>query len=231
LIGSAFLTIFLSVLSALLAVVVFLANAAVAAYTMFVNVCTVVCLAGVLFGILGWEFGTVEAVGLIVAVGLSLDYSLHLSEAYLQAVGSSQYERVQDALRKTGSSLVGAAGTSMVSCPPMLLCSIQVFAQFGSVIIISMLLSLIFSLVFFAAMLFIIGPVSGSTSVCAMAASFVRGRKAEAPSAKAATAFGGASAPSDGVQVSPLRKLCTEGDASDSSASQPEACERPARGQ
>eukprot|EP00930_Biecheleria_cincta_P072360 TRINITY_DN59769_c0_g1_i1.p1 TRINITY_DN59769_c0_g1~~TRINITY_DN59769_c0_g1_i1.p1 ORF type:complete len:1130 (+),score=170.20 TRINITY_DN59769_c0_g1_i1:194-3391(+) len=169
LVQSALLSSSSSVLFALLAVLLFLGNAAMAVYIILVNVCSIICLAGTMFGVLGWEFGAVEAVALIVVVGLSVDYSLHLAEAYLQSqCGESRYLRAQDAVRRTGAALVGAAATSVLSCPPILLCTVQVFVRFGTVIIISMVLSLFFSLFVFTSVLMLVGPVDGFGSCASL---------------------------------------------------------------
>lgn len=224
LVGAAFLSAFLSIVFALLAVLLFFAHVAIATYIMFVNVSTIVCLAGTLFGILGWDFGTVEAVGLIIVVGLSLDYSLHLAESYLQSEGNARYDRVQDALRKTGSALLGAAGTSMVSCPPILFCTIQVFVRFGIVIIISMGLSLLSSLIYFAAMLFIMGPVDDAGSVRAIVVWLTRLLCGEAPAARQIPAWDAAGAAGE-EQGSLPQKPCMIGNPDSAPAQQTPAVE------
>ncbi|CAE8676217.1 unnamed protein product [Polarella glacialis] len=157
LVSSTLISAFSSSLFALVAVFLFLGNAALTVYLLLTNMCTIICLAGWMFGILRWEFGAVEAVALIVVVGLSVDYSLHIAECYSQSKGS-RYQRTQEALRRTGSALVGAAATSVLACPPILFCTVQVFVRFGTVIISSMVISLCFSIIFLAALLATVGP-------------------------------------------------------------------------
>eukprot|EP00930_Biecheleria_cincta_P105035 TRINITY_DN97538_c0_g1_i1.p2 TRINITY_DN97538_c0_g1~~TRINITY_DN97538_c0_g1_i1.p2 ORF type:complete len:108 (+),score=18.27 TRINITY_DN97538_c0_g1_i1:107-430(+) len=102
----------------------------------------------------------------------------------------------------------------------------MVFVQFGSLIIICILLSLIFSLVFFPAILSIMGPEDGSCGCRRL----MRPQEADAPSAwqihSGAAADHEPSAPPLGVQVSPLRQLGTGGATSDAAAQPPVASQK-----
>merc|ERR1712151_217553 len=126
---------------------------------LIVNViCVIICLGGLLFGVMAQPFGAIEAVSLIIFVGLSVDYSLHVAESYSISTEETRYAKTQDALRRTGGALFGAAMTSVLACPPILTCTIKMFVQFGVIIISNMLLSLLFSVGFFGAALAAIGP-------------------------------------------------------------------------
>jgi len=59
---------------------------ALAVYVILCIICVVVCLAAMMVGIMGWTFGAVEAVGLIVFVGYSITYSLHIAHNYKSIV-------------------------------------------------------------------------------------------------------------------------------------------------
>jgi len=168
LVGSTLLSATASVLFALLTVFLFLGNLALAVYLVLSILCVVICLAGFLFAILGWSLGAVEALALIIVVGLSVDYSLHMAEGYNRSPCETRYLRVQDALRRNGGALVGASATSVLACPPILFCTIQVFVQFGVTIICNLILSLLFSVGFFSALLIIIGPMDDFGSCRAM---------------------------------------------------------------
>eukprot|EP00933_Yihiella_yeosuensis_P046199 TRINITY_DN41695_c0_g1_i1.p1 TRINITY_DN41695_c0_g1~~TRINITY_DN41695_c0_g1_i1.p1 ORF type:complete len:246 (-),score=35.57 TRINITY_DN41695_c0_g1_i1:109-846(-) len=147
-----------SVLLALVAISFFLGNAALAVLVMVANCCCILCLGAWLFVVLGWEFGAIEALALIIVVGLSVDYTLHIAQCYQKSSCATARLKVQDALRRTGSALVGSASTSVLACPPIMFCTIEVFVRFGAVIISSMVLSLLFGLIFFSAMLVVVSP-------------------------------------------------------------------------
>jgi len=148
-----------SICFALLTVLIFLRNLALAVYLILSIICVVLCLAALMFAGLGWPFGAVEAVGLIVFVGFSVDYSLHLAESFNQSTGNTRFYKAQEALRRTGGAVSAAAITSALAGLPILLCKIQVFVKFGLTVVFNTGLSLVFSLGFFMSVLMIIGPV------------------------------------------------------------------------
>jgi uncharacterized membrane protein YdfJ with MMPL/SSD domain len=111
-----------------------------------------------MFGAFGWTFGVVEAIGLIVFVGFSVDYSLHIIEAYNQSGHSARFARVREALVQAGSAVFSAAVTSLGAGTFILFCSIKVFVQFGMVVILNTCLSMLFSFCFLCAVLMVIGP-------------------------------------------------------------------------
>merc|ERR1719162_2548799 len=86
-----------SIVFALLAVLFFLWNLALAVYLILGIVCVIICLAAVMFGVMQWKFGAVEAIGLIVFVGFSVDYSLHVAESYNRSEEKERFAKVQDA--------------------------------------------------------------------------------------------------------------------------------------
>eukprot|EP00929_Paragymnodinium_shiwhaense_P118382 TRINITY_DN90300_c0_g1_i1.p1 TRINITY_DN90300_c0_g1~~TRINITY_DN90300_c0_g1_i1.p1 ORF type:complete len:1938 (+),score=383.34 TRINITY_DN90300_c0_g1_i1:179-5992(+) len=159
----------LSVFFAMITMLFFLGNFAIAMYLMCGIICVVLCLAALMFGIFGWPFGAVEAVGLIIVVGFSVDYSLHIAESYSLSTCETRFEKVQDALRRTGGALCGAAATSVLACPPILFCTIRVFVKFGILLIANMVLSLVISLTFFAALLSVVGPMDDFGSFACVA--------------------------------------------------------------
>eukprot|EP00930_Biecheleria_cincta_P069571 TRINITY_DN5729_c0_g1_i1.p1 TRINITY_DN5729_c0_g1~~TRINITY_DN5729_c0_g1_i1.p1 ORF type:complete len:1828 (-),score=246.14 TRINITY_DN5729_c0_g1_i1:262-5436(-) len=144
---------------AFLAVILFLRNLALGVYLILSIICVVVCLAALMFGIIGWPFGAVEAIGLIVFVGFSVDYSMHLAEAFRQSQGATRFEKMRDGLQRTGGAIFSSACTSLMAGLPLLFCTIQVFVKFGITVVSNTVLSLAFSLFFFAALLMAAGPI------------------------------------------------------------------------
>merc|ERR1740121_217546 len=147
-----------SVALALVCVFLFLCNPVLAVYIVLTIVCIILCLSALMFGAFRWTFGAVEAVGLIVFVGFSVDYVLHVAEAFQGSAADQSYARVQDALRRTGGALMAAATTTVLAAAPVLLCLNQVLVKFGLSLIMNTVVSLLFSLGFFAAVLLVAGP-------------------------------------------------------------------------
>lgn len=165
-----------SIFFALLAVLVFLWNMALAVYLILGIICVIICLAALMFGVMNWTFGAVEAIGLIVFVGFSVDYSLHMAESFNQSREKLRFNKVQDAMLRTGGAIFAAAVTSTLAGLPILLCTIRVFVKFGITIVLNTALSLFFSLGFLCALLTIIGPVDDFGS-CNMLFDLIRGKK------------------------------------------------------
>jgi hypothetical protein len=147
-----------SVVFALVMTSIFLWNVILSVYLIFGIVSVIICLAATMFGVIGWKFGAVEAIGLIVFVGFSVDYSLHMAESYHQSTAHKSVDKVKEGIRRTGGAVFASAVTSALSGFPILFCQIQVFLKFGVVIVLNTALSLFFSLCFLCSLLIMIGP-------------------------------------------------------------------------
>jgi predicted RND superfamily exporter protein len=86
------------------------------------------CLIGFLYHI-NREFNAVSAINLIVAVGLAVDYSVHICHSAMIASGSKQ-ERAQKALRHIGGSVTNGALTTFLAILPMALSQSYIFSTF-----------------------------------------------------------------------------------------------------
>lgn len=147
-----------SVGCALLVVTVSLRSLLLASYVIFSILMVVVCLMAFLFGVLGWPFGALEAVSLIIFVGSSVDYSLHMAESFsMSKFGRQRYLRLQDALSRTAGAILAAGVTTVLAAVPILFCTVRVFARFGAAFITNTCLSLFVSLGIFSGALAILG--------------------------------------------------------------------------
>ena len=94
------------------AVLFFTGDIVISFYTMTAIFMIVVTLLGLLFGILGWTFGAIEAVGVTIFVGMSVDYCLHTAHAYSHSASKTRRGKVTDALTHMGISILGAFVTT-----------------------------------------------------------------------------------------------------------------------
>jgi predicted RND superfamily exporter protein len=62
--------------------------------------------------LLGWALGVIESIASIIVIGFSVDYVVHLSNAYLENEKTKRYERTQEALSIMGASILGGALTT-----------------------------------------------------------------------------------------------------------------------
>eukprot|EP01052_Picozoa_sp_SAG31_P009085 SAG31_NODE_470_length_15239_cov_19.376288_4_plen_460_part_00 len=122
------------------------------------------------FKIAGWSLGIVEAISALVLVGSSVDYSLHVAEAFVEC---SQLNRVTcqpykmgraalvtQALTRIGVSVLNAAATTFLSVLCLMFCNVALFVKFGQVITVSVIVSIVFALMPLGSVLGLCGPRS-----------------------------------------------------------------------
>jgi hypothetical protein len=61
----------------------------------------------------GWKLGVVEAIIFVMVVGMSVDYAVHLSDAYIESKERLRGPRTQDMLTKMGVSIVSGACSTL----------------------------------------------------------------------------------------------------------------------
>ena len=111
----------------------FTANIVMSVYSSLCVGAIMVCVVGfIIFA--GWEIGLIEALCLLLLIGFSVDYILHISHAYCHSESASPIESVQHAVRQIGLSIFSSAMTTAVSSVPLLFCMIQLFAKIGAVL-------------------------------------------------------------------------------------------------
>ena len=152
---------------------------------------TITMITIVVFGFLffsGWGLGLLEGILVVLVIGFSVDYTVHLSEYYHACTAPTRLEKVQFALGGCGVSIMsGAISTCdartdpsrpdpnrsepqpLTNLPPragtmgaagiMLTANIAFFKKFGTFIFLTTSLSTVFSLVFYASLLLVIGPL------------------------------------------------------------------------
>ena len=67
-----------------------------------------------------WSFGIAESLSSVIFVGFSVDYVLHLSNYYINALSPSRKYRMQEAYGNIGGSIIGGAITTLVSAMSLL---------------------------------------------------------------------------------------------------------------
>merc|ERR1712039_1090802 len=120
----------------------------------------VMALLGCLTAITGWPFGPVQIVGVIIFIGMSVDYSLHLTHGFNQhrLHDDSTKKAMSLSLREIGMSILGGAATTAGATWVLFPCWIHLFLQLGAMMFTSTILSLLFAKLFLAPLLMICGP-------------------------------------------------------------------------
>jgi len=121
---------------------------------------------------MGWTLGVVEAIVLIVIVGISVDYSIHIAHAYKNAYATKEVTEGMDqaqlreekclvAVGSMGISLLSGMATSVGAAIFLWFCQVSFFRKFGQFLMITLVLSLIATLFFLIPLLLVCGPVGG----------------------------------------------------------------------
>mmetsp|Transcript_28927 Transcript_28927/g.55390 ORF Transcript_28927/g.55390 Transcript_28927/m.55390 type:complete len:1169 (-) Transcript_28927:363-3869(-) len=107
---------------------------------------------------MGWSLGGIEAINFVMVIGLSVDYAIHLSEAFVHSPHHDRRSRVVGMLTELGVSVVSGAVSTLGCAFFMFFPENEFFPKFGMFIFVTIALSLILSLTFFPALLATVGP-------------------------------------------------------------------------
>ncbi len=117
----------------------------------------VVTFTGFMVFFFDFEVGMVEAVVLMVSVGLMLDPLTHVAHAFNEASGS-RAQRLSAALTQVGISVVSGALSTAGSCTPLFFCTLTLFVKFGSLLCTLLVVAILYTNTFLAPLLILFGP-------------------------------------------------------------------------
>jgi len=142
-----------------------------------------ICLASILSNILaviqliGWAYGIAESICIVVAVGFSFDYVAHLVVAYVESEKEDRMERTRDALTELGISVVAGATSTLLAGSMLFFASIVFLFKFGTLVVVTIAISLTWSLAFLPAILLTVGPQGSTGRISTMVACLVKRRR------------------------------------------------------
>lgn len=155
---SAFQGCIVSVVFAILVLTLATANLLLAFHALIAISSIVVCCIGFLH-LVGWSFGMIESICVIICVGFSIDFVAHLAVAYNEAdPDTGRYGRTKQALNELGVSVTAAAITTAVASAFLLGNTMIPFIKIGSFIMFDIIISLFFAVFMFSALLRLAGP-------------------------------------------------------------------------
>jgi len=124
----------------------------------FVNItCILIVFLGAV-PLIGWELGVYECIFLIMTVGLSVDYTVHLLHAYNESSHETRKDKVQESLASMGITVLSGAATTLLASLPLFGCKLRFFQQYGVFIFFTILFSIILAISFLPPLLMIVGP-------------------------------------------------------------------------
>merc|ERR1719385_455148 len=147
----------LSLLFAFIVLTIATGNWVMAAYSCIVIFSIVMCVIGFTVAN-GWKLGVIEAVIYVMVVGMSVDYVVHLSEAYLASGEHKREDRARRMLGIVGGSVLSGAMSTILGIMWLLFATIVIFLKFGAFIVFLIACSLTFSLITFTAAMASFGP-------------------------------------------------------------------------
>eukprot|EP01083_Nonionella_stella_P069779 186219_1 len=122
-----------------------------------------------LMAVLDWEFGISEAISTVMIIGFSVDYVVHLANAYLEAHdANTRAERLRFALLTMGISVVSGAITTFSAGFFLIFPVIVFFSKMGVLMMSTIAFSILFAMFFFTSLLAQFGPEydTGKLSCC-----------------------------------------------------------------
>merc|ERR1712118_385991 len=129
-----------------------------------VAACAILCVCSIVVSVVafmfcvGWKLGVLEALVLVMVIGLSVDYVVHMADSYLEAPAQDRAGRTQYMMKKMGLAVLNGAATTIGAAAIMCLTYITFFQKFGMVILVTVFQSLVTSLFFFSALMAVLGP-------------------------------------------------------------------------
>ena len=133
-------------------------NILITIYAMVSITLTIATTVGILV-LLGWELGFFESITITLAVGLSIDFTIHYGVAYLLSVEEDRHSRVKESLVKVGSAVAMAALTTFVAGAAIMGGRVLGYRNFGVFLMVVMTVSWAFATFFFLSLCACIGPL------------------------------------------------------------------------
>ena len=135
-------------------------NALITLYAIICIGCIMLVTVGAIV-LLGWELNVLESVIITVAVGLSIDHTLHYGVAYRLAPDLDRHNRALSSLKTVGSVICMASITTFLAGVFMLASVTLVYQKFGIFLILVISISWLYSTLFFQSLLNVMGPQGG----------------------------------------------------------------------
>lgn len=106
----------------------------------------------------GWSLGMAESIGLIVFVGFSVDYIVHMCHQYIESIHDKRKKKVDTCFQQIGSTILNGAVTSFMAGVFLDRCQFSYLHKFGILLMITISSSLIIAMTFYPALSYFKGP-------------------------------------------------------------------------
>ncbi|XP_046373022.1 protein dispatched homolog 1-like isoform X1 [Haliotis rufescens] len=135
-------------------------NVLISFYAIITIACIIIVTVASLV-LLGWELNILESVVITVAIGMSVDFTLHYGVAYRLSPDLDREMRVACSIGRMGSAVAMAALTTFLAGVFMMPSTVLVYQKFGTFLMLLITIAWIYSTFFFQSLLRTIGPQGG----------------------------------------------------------------------
>ena len=128
---------------------------------------SLVCVAVVIVSVLcimqlqGWEIGISESISMVILIGFSVDYVVHLSGDYMHSAHQSRNDKIQQAYMEMGVSILSGSITTFGSGVFLFGGKIILFNKFAVLVTCTITFSFFVAMLLFGAIMHIFGPENG----------------------------------------------------------------------
>lgn len=137
----------------------------------YISLLAILCITSIismLMGVIqlfGWKFGLVESICVIVFVGISVDYVVHICHQYIHSIENDRISRMNNAYKQMGATVVGGALTSCFSGIFLVMCEAESLNKFGMLLLTTIIASMLTSLVWLPSLAFFLGPEGSNGNI------------------------------------------------------------------
>lgn len=149
--------IIISIVFAFIILLLATLNVVIATYSMLCVGFIVISVVAVM-QLAGWEFGVAESIAVVVLIGFSVDYVVHLANHYVESALKHRRQRIRHALKEIGISIISGAITTVLSGAVLIFCVVIMFDKFAIIIVATIFFSFVASIGVFSSLCHLIGP-------------------------------------------------------------------------
>lgn len=113
----------------------------------------------------GWELGLSESIAMVILIGLSVDYVIHLASDYKHSAHESRYDKMKQAYSEMGVSIMSGTITTLGCGSALFGGQMVTFQKFAVIISSTISISFICSMLLFGAFCHVLGPQGGFGNV------------------------------------------------------------------
>ena len=152
------ISVSLSVGVSFLVVLMAMRNVLIAIYAIGTIILAIACTVSSLV-LMGWKLNIVESLTITLAVGMSIDFTIHYGVVYQLSSEPTSAGRTRESFILVGSAVAAAAWTTFCAGIAVLNCSVDPYRKLGVFLVLVMLFSWTYATFFFQSLCHIIGPV------------------------------------------------------------------------